>query len=301
MDEIGNLNKNDMKKAMLTLLNKEAEKINKAEMKKAFLALLKMENPNDATSESTTNTLTKIEQSMGTVEHQLSTLQSQMQDMERKISISNALDLNASSENDPNEWSNVVRSKKNLSGVMRQSVGAALQDERCKQDVIVSRADEQDDTKMVADLCKSLDFRTAPTSHRRLGQAKDNTPRLLMLSFGSSFDARAFKSRFEHCKAEKKDGLPNLRLRLGKTKEERVLFKHSAKLCHKLNQESKAQGNESYSLKDDGSIWKYIKADSGTWKREKSWTPPDNLASSVANDVHISTTDVASSQGNSHQ
>ena len=289
VNEIDNLNKNDLKKAMLTLMNKEAEKINKPEMKKALLALLKCENdPSE-----TTNALTKIQQSVDTVEKQLSTLKNQM------LSVENKINSNNGKENFSNEMP-VLTHGASLSGVMRQSVGAALQEERCRHDIIVSRAAEGDDAKMINDLCKLMDFPTQPNSQRRLGQKKDNNVRLLMLSFGSSFDARAFKSRYEHCKTEKKVGLPSLRLRIGKTKEEREHFKQSASLCHRLNQDAKtAKRDESFSLRDNGSVWKYVKCENGAWKRVKSWTTSELPSSLTATgNATASTTGVASPEGN---
>ena len=155
VSEIGNLNKNYMKKAMLTLLNKESEKINKAEMKKALFALLKMEKSTDSSSE-TTSALDKIQQSMSTVEQQLSTLQNQVLDFETKLNMKTSPDQNdALTGTAANDFTLVTRGK-SLSGVMRQSVGAALQEERCRQDVIVTRACESnDDTKMIKRLMQS--------------------------------------------------------------------------------------------------------------------------------------------------
>ena len=187
-----------------------------------------------------------------------------------------------SPESSPDEgWTTVPSHRKSFSDVVRRSVETALHDERCKQDVIISGAPETNDKKLIDDPCSIMDFSTKPTSHRRLGE-KGKRPRLLMASFPSAFDARSFIVRYDNVRKEKTQGLPVLRLRTGKNKEERAAFSKCATLAYKLNSEARNAGIESYSLREDGSIWKYKKTDDGVWKRDRNWAAPTKASSSPA-------------------
>ena len=46
----------------------------------------------------------------------------------------------------------------------------------------------------------------------------------------------------------------------------------NSKIAFRLNEDAKKQKlNESYSLRDDGNVWKFLKKDDGKWTREKNW------------------------------
>ena len=79
--------------------------------------------------------------------------------------------------------------------------------------------------------------------------------------------------------------LPAIRFRSGKSKEELEEYRKSAKLTHQLNSEAKKAGSHrsfSYSLRDNGVIWKFVVNDNGAWKRVTDWLPAQQLPSSAS-------------------
>jgi hypothetical protein len=64
-------------------------------------------------------------------------------------------------------------------------------------------------------------------------------------------------------------------MRLGKTKQVRDAYAKSKIAAKKLNYES-TDANCSFSLRDNGSIWKYVKGDDGKWKRDQGWSYQGN-------------------------
>lgn len=227
-----------------------------------------------------------LQEAINRLQQQLTAMQGQLKDLQDRMKsapVPQAADsLPESSPDEGASWTTVSSHRKSFSDVVRRSVETALHDERCKQDVIISGAQENDDKKFIDDLCSIMDFSTKPTSYRRLGE-KGSRPRLLMASFPSAFDARSFIVRYDNARKEKTQGLPVLRLRTGKNNNERAVFRKSATLAFKLNNEAREAGiEESYSLREDGSIWKFKKTDDGVWKRERNWTAPTKATSGPA-------------------
>jgi len=175
--------------------------------------------------------------------------------------------------------------KATFADVVRQSVQSALQDERGKNDLVISRMDEQgDDEKRLADVCKTLECESKPAELHRLGSKKEGRTRLLKVSFPTNFDARAFRASFNNRRKTHND-LPNWRLRGHRTRSEQALFEKNSRTTFQLNSAAKeAKLNESYSLRDDGSVWKFVKQENGKWKREKDWELPACDESPSTND-----------------
>ena len=161
---------------------------------------------------------------------------------------------------------------KSFADAVRRSVHSALKDDQAKNDVMISKAEENGrDQEMIAEVCDKLNFTNKPVEMRRLGARKENYQRLLQVSFSNHFDARTFRARFEERKKVHSD-LPHWHLRFGRTEEEQSNFVKTSKLAFKLNKDAKdAKLNESYSLRHDGSIWKFVRQEDGTWKRDKQW------------------------------
>ena len=68
--------------------------------------------------------------------------------------------------------------------------------------------------------------------------------------------------------------LPRLKLRSGKEKAEWEAFKKSAAMAFKLNEDARTKGEDvSYSIRDDGQIWKFARNDSDAWRRVADWVP----------------------------
>ena len=182
---------------------------------------------------------------------------------------------------DEGEWEVQGKPKKSFSDVLRQSVKNAFQEEKIKCDVIISKLPEStDETTFVSELCSKLNLEAKPRNSHRLGKKerkKGDRPRLVKVSFPTAFDARTFTSGYDKFRREIRDDdvYGNLRIRPSRTKDEQAVFTKSSDIAHRLNTEAREKNlPESYSVRDNGSIWKYTKTSDGAWKRDRDWQPP---------------------------
>lgn len=157
---------------------------------------------------------------------------------------------------------------------VRSSVRTVMQDEQCKAEMVFSAVEEKGkDQEFVTDLCNKMQLLAKPVEVSRLGRSKPpqtERPRLLKVTFQTAFDARTFRAKYEETKGT--NDIPYHRLRSGRTKEQQALFKKNGTITYQLNQESKNAGsNVSYSLRDNGDVWKFSKRGDGKWIREKEW------------------------------
>ena len=158
--------------------------------------------------------------------------------------------------------------------MVRSSVQSVLREEQHKNEVIVSKVEEKgEDNKAMSDLCQTMNFEPKPTEVKRLGKKKDGHKRLLKVSFTNHFEARAFRARVEEMRKGDTETIPKWRMRTSRTKEEQTAFAAKHEKVFKLNEEAKAANSgESFSLREDGSVWKFIKQENGHWKRDQSWS-----------------------------
>ena len=148
-----------------------------------------------------------------------------------------------------------------------------LNAEKCKAQVVISRVDEgSNDHDYVRSLCEKVEQPSKPQSVSRLGKKEDGQARPLRVTFESSFEARSFMSRYST--ARNKEGVPALKVRLCRTKEEETVYKEKLKRLRELNSKAKADGDTlSFSLRDNGSIWRFKKnATTGKWSRDFEWS-----------------------------
>jgi hypothetical protein len=216
------------------------------------------------------------------MEAQFQELQAQISDLKTKIN-ETANSIADDEDDDQNGYTFVGsrrKSRRQFNDVVRQSDTSALNDERHESDVVIGRAPESgDDNIFIASICEKMGFNTKPSTTHRLGKptAGNSNPRLLKVTFPTSFDARSFMAAFEAKRMDKDLNLPAIRLRSGKSKEELEVFRKSAKLAYNLNAEAKKAGrqhSESFSLRDNGDIWKFATNENGAWKRVTGWSPP---------------------------
>ncbi|ELT93849.1 hypothetical protein CAPTEDRAFT_200755 [Capitella teleta] len=114
------------------------------------------------------------------------------------VDSSESADRNESSSSD--DWFTVP--PRSLSSVVLRSVQAALKDDRCRQDVVISGSTSNNDEKFIKVLLKLIHFNTMPVSHKRIGK-EGNRPRLLLLTFTSAPDAKAFMSSYDCARKNK--------------------------------------------------------------------------------------------------
>ena len=167
--------------------------------------------------------------------------------------------------------------------VVRNSVRETMLEENTKTQLILSRIEEETDVEtLVSNICNTMSVTSKPTGVERLGKKSEGKKRLIKATFQTPFDARTFKSRFDELRKDGDSDLPNIRVRTGKTKAEREVFSKNSNIAHKLNADAKREGgNISFSLRDNGAIWKFEKHEDGKWKKIKDWKPPSALVTST--------------------
>lgn len=172
----------------------------------------------------------------------------------------------------PASRDNCSASKQTFSNVVKASVQSALRDECVKKDVVINLPENKRDIDDVNDLCHKTQVTVKPSSITRIGKPGKDRSRPLRASFPTPFDARAFMAKLDAYKkdADVGDALKQIRCRPCRTHEEQVRFSAMAKEVYQLNEGVKSRGNaptESYSLRHNGDIWKFVKRDD-RWKRE---------------------------------
>lgn len=163
---------------------------------------------------------------------------------------------------------------------VKTSVQSVLIEEKIRNDVVISGLAEcENDSDGVRQICDTLEFKTKPIDIQRLG-SKGERPRLLKMTFPSTFDARAFRSKVSEAKKADSSTLPKLRCRLGRTKDEQTKHRKLSQMTFNLNNEAtKAGTNASFSVRDSGEIWKFEKNNEGKWTRDHQWSAPEDQSS----------------------
>lgn len=135
------------------------------------------------------------------------------------------------------------------------------------------------DTKMVNELCEKLNFQTKPLDVNRVGHKKPESGRhrLLKVTFANPFDARSFRAKYDEKKKTDPGTIPILRMRAGRNEEDQALFKKLNTDAHKLNVAAKSSGqNASFSVREHGVIWKFVKNENGKWMHDREWSNEDH-------------------------
>ena len=96
------------------------------------------------------------------------------------------------------------------------------------------------------------------------------------MSFSCPFDSRAFCHRVDEIRQTDPE-VAALRVHPGRSKDEQKLFNKNANIVYKLNKEAeKDKTKVSYSLRDNGSVWRFEENDQGEWVCVQDWTLPDS-------------------------
>lgn len=158
--------------------------------------------------------------------------------------------------------------------IVKSSVQSVLQEEKVKSDIIVANfKDSKQDVADVDALCTEVGFSSKPIDIQRLGKMQTDRPRLMKISFQTAFDARAFQTKVEE--AKKSDSLTQstIKCRPGRTKEEQAKHTKLSKTVYELNTSAKQKDSpvESFSLRQNGQIWKFQLSENGKWIRATDW------------------------------
>lgn len=239
---------------------------------------------NDNSIQGVLTTLTQCTQAL---QKEVGELRSEVQSVQTKIP--------RETSNAPNDSTDRI----SFAQVVRNSVRETMQEETSKSHLILSRIDEETDVEtLVSNICNTMSVTAKPTGVERLGKKTEGKKRLIKATFPTPFDARTFKSRFDELRKDGDANLPNIRVRPGKTKAEREVFSKNSAIAHKLNADAKREGlSVSFSLRDNGAIWKFEKHDDGKWRKVKDWKPPSALVTPT-NETTSDVSDGESSSGN---
>ena len=162
----------------------------------------------------------------------------------------------------------------NFASVVKSSVQSVFMEEKAKSDVVIINLPEKgQDAADMSHLCEVTGVITKPITAKRLGKKNENNGRhrLLMATFPTPFDARTFQLKVNEAKHSKSLTIPNIRCRPGRTKKEQENRTKLSDEIYKLNQEARKDGNESYSIRQNGQVWKFQKNDEGQWRRVADW------------------------------
>lgn len=166
--------------------------------------------------------------------------------------------------------------EKTFADVVRDTVKSTIHEEQLKSELIIGNVDDNGkDTDFMAELCDKMDC-LKPVELKRLGNKSTNKKRLIKASFPTAFDARAFKAKYAQIKRNTDVVMPSIRVRQSRSKEEQAKLTTVIKLAQHLNKTAKeANANHSFSVRDNGEIWKYAKDDEGKWSRDADWVAPE--------------------------
>lgn len=163
-----------------------------------------------------------------------------------------------------------------FSDVVSASVKTAFREEKSKSEVVIVQFPEKKkDTEELDALCSKICIPARPTAIMRMGRKETaKSPRPMKLTFGSPFDARAFMARVSECKKNGDAEVKDIRCRPCRSPDEQKRYVVLSAQVHKLNQEALATSEEtaSYSLRNNGEVWKFTQDESSKWKRVTDWT-----------------------------
>ena len=165
--------------------------------------------------------------------------------------------------------------------IVKASVKSALRDQSTKAEVVMHLPENDHDSEDVAALCEKTSIAVRPSTVIRIGKLRANKPRPLKAIFPTKFDARTFISKIEALKTESgtDDAIRKIRCRPCRTPEEQKRYAALAKEVHTLNESAKNSGTESYSIRQNGEVWKFEKRGDG-WKRVTDWVFTSSSSSS---------------------
>jgi hypothetical protein len=164
------------------------------------------------------------------------------------------------------------------------SIKYVLDNDKARSEVIIAKLPEKkQDTQDIDKLCADLNLSSRPTAITRLGKKEgQHHLRLTKVTFATPFDARKFLAKVDEVQrsdAETDDDdstAKSIRCRPCRNFEEQKRHKCSRRHVKKLNGDSRAAGveDESFSLRQNGDIWKFKKMSNGKWTRVRDWVAP---------------------------
>lgn len=163
-------------------------------------------------------------------------------------------------------------SNKTWADAVTASVKTALRDQSVKNEIVVYVPENEHDMEDINALCQKATVAVKPSAIMRIGRPKVGRSRPLKASFPTPFDARAFMTKIDAYKAEAEadDAIRKIRCRPCRTSEEQKHYTACAKQVSAMNEAAKAAGVESFSIRQNGEVWKFRK-EGDSWKRVADW------------------------------
>ena len=117
----------------------------------------------------------------------------------------------------------MTENRKDYAEIVKKSVKTAIREETCKKEVIIAQAEEKGrDELLIDDPCEKLAFNSKPVDIARVGRKSNERKsetnghddathhRLLKVTFANSFEARAFRARYEEKRKSNRNDIPAL-------------------------------------------------------------------------------------------
>jgi hypothetical protein len=146
-----------------------------------------------------------------------------------------------------------------------------MNDEKTRNEVVISQMPENKrDVEDIEELCAVVQVAVRPTAVSRLGNDTTKHPRPVKISFPTPFDARTFLAKADAARKEGNDATKKLRCRPCRTQEEQSKFKKLREEVRNLN--DGAVDGQSFSLRNNGEVWKFAQDAEGKWRRVQGWT-----------------------------
>ncbi|ELU03510.1 hypothetical protein CAPTEDRAFT_185844 [Capitella teleta] len=186
--------------------------------------------------------------------------------------------------------------------IVRSTVKNTIKEEKAQAQVVISNAKEEDsDLQFMSSLCEKISQKSMSKKVSRMGTKSADRVRPMIVTFDSIFDARTFMSRFDDSKSDDDVLTPPIKILLYRTREDQTMYKKKLEMARELNKKAKDESpNISFSLRNNGCIWKYIKdADCNKWRRDLEWSDLEDR-DNTKHKESMSGNDYGTAQHNTH-
>ncbi|ELU03490.1 hypothetical protein CAPTEDRAFT_192655 [Capitella teleta] len=153
--------------------------------------------------------------------------------------------------------------------IVHSTVKNTIKEEKAQAQVVISDAKDSD-LQFISSLCEKISHKSMPKNVSRMGTKSADRVRPMVVTFDSIFDARTFMSRFDDSKSDDDVSTP-IKIRPYRTREDQTMYKKKLEMARELNKKAKDESPKiSFSLRNNGCIWKYIKeAARNKWRRDR--------------------------------
>ncbi|ELT97579.1 hypothetical protein CAPTEDRAFT_207974 [Capitella teleta] len=157
---------------------------------------------------------------------------------------------------------------------VRSTMKNTIKEEKAQAQVVISNAKEENsDLRFMSSLCEKISHKSILKNVSRMGTKLVHSVRPMVMTFDSNFDAHTFMSQFDDSKSDDDVSTLPIKIRPYRTREDQTMYKKKLEMARELNKKAKDESpNTSFSLRNNGCIWKYIKdAACNKWRRDPEW------------------------------